>query len=129
MKNEMKQQVLDSIASLRRELSASVLDGTPYLLVSDIPAKDGFVGYPAVYGEWPHRLGSHTFRQGWRSLDLMPHTCDGAFMYSPESADQHVRDLHSLGFRSARRVHRRDVLQARLAQSEQLFKDVFGEVA
>jgi hypothetical protein len=127
MKNEMLQKLQDNVSKLENLLNApcASLDRCQYLIEMDIPAEGGFESYPAVYGEWPKQLGSSVLGKGFRSSDLAPSSLCGCILQPIGGATRQVRNLHQLGYRSARVVHRVAFLQARLVKARTLLLSYF----
>ena len=113
---EARNSVTESIAQIRATLSAQVMDGTPYLLFSEIG------GAPAVYGEWENRLGHWLpAEKGFRYAETVPNHLCGTVQMSAESAQKKCAQLNAAG-RKAHYTTWRAFLEARLATELALLK-------
>jgi hypothetical protein len=97
---------------LQARLAAPILDGTPYIVLFDMPsATEGVGPMTMVYGQWAEFHGG---KSCYRSLSIVPNSMCGLLMTSEEGAKRHVAALVQDGRVNARYVHWRVEAQIRL---------------
>jgi hypothetical protein len=111
MTNETKKRVIAELmrkkVEIERSLEASVLDGTPYLLIAPFDGREMF-----YCGE-----------QKFRPLEILDWHCCGAILMSPESATKAVDRLKANG-RLARMLHQREHARNILKETETYIKNL-----
>lgn len=114
----------EGITKLEADLSACVLDGTPFALLSDHISDGSDRVLTMIYGSYVGRPANC-----FVCLEVVPNHFCGTSLWDREAARKNVAALKAQGYINPRYVHIRDLKTARLAQLKKTHADVSATLA